>query len=57
MQEIQTAAEAKKRQIEASKAFTQEEKNEAIQKINQAVQDAQAKRVRLTIDLDKKERG
>ena len=43
LQEIQTAAEAKKRQIEASKAFTQEEKNEAIQKINQAVQDAQAK--------------
>ena len=43
LQEIQAAAEAKKRQIEASKAFTQEEKNEAIQKINQAVQDAQAK--------------
>ena len=43
LQEIQTAAEAKKRQIEASKAFTQEEKNEAIQKITQAVQDAQAK--------------
>ena len=43
LQEIQTAAEAKKRQIEESKAFTQEEKNEAIQKINQAVQDAQAK--------------
>ena len=43
LQEIQTAAEAKKRQIEASKAFTQEEKNEAIQKINQAVQDVQAK--------------
>ena len=43
LQEIQTAAEAKKRQIEASKAFTQEEKNEAIQKINQAVQDAQTK--------------
>ena len=43
LQEIQTAAEAKKRQIEASKAFTQEEKNEVIQKINQAVQDAQAK--------------
>ena len=43
LQEIQTAAEAKKRQIEESKAFTQEEKNEAIQKITQAVQDAQAK--------------
>ena len=43
LQEIQTAADAKKRQIEESKAFTQEEKNEAIQKINQAVQDAQAK--------------
>ena len=43
LQEIQTAAEAKKRQIEESKAFTQEEKNEAIQKINQAVQDVQAK--------------
>ena len=43
LQEIQTAADAKKRQIEESKAFTQEEKNEAIQKINQAVQDAQTK--------------
>ena len=43
LQEIQAAADAKKRQIEESKAFTQEEKNEAIQKINQAVQDAQAK--------------
>ncbi|MBF0937110.1 DUF1542 domain-containing protein, partial [Abiotrophia sp.] len=43
LQEIQAAADAKKRQIEESKAFTQEEKNEAIQKITQAVQDAQAK--------------